>query len=452
MSAWLYLSYGLVVFGTFTTRSGLIQSVHAFSQSAVGYYFLAAIGVVVLGSLVLMVVKRKAFGTLIYPEKFLSREGATFFTLLLLVLITLSVLTGTLLPTLTKGAFTAPPEWFNRVVGPQLGVLVFLIGVCPLFGKVLRSVKNSIWRLAPPLVGLLLALLFGWLGGFRLPAAMVGLGAAGFAGGTVLGELGFNIGGRIRKSGFKDGVRRLPFAGRHGYGGDLVHLGIVLMAVGVIGTQMFVTEEQMTMASGDTAEVGAYTLVYEDLFQESAEDHVNTWATVAVYKNDNYLTTLKPQIAYYAIGEQTMAGPAIRASLREDLYLVLFQWDETGQISLSATINPLSGFLWLGGIILIFGGALAWWPRTDGNRSVVSKRQRTWSQIAADHWCDRLYYSALYTLGPFTNDWTRFWSSAARRAGSGVFSLRRRWRDFQPGGLSRAGCRGEFLGDLVPAV
>ncbi len=397
------LTYGLVIFGTFTTRSGLIQSVHAFSQSAVGPYFLAAIGLVLVGSLVLMIVKRKAFGHLIFPEKLISREGATFFSLLLLVLITLSVLVGTLLPTLTNGSFSAPPEWFNRVVGPQLGVLVFLIGICPLFSKVLKSIRKSIWRLVPPLLGIALALVFGWFGGFRLPAALIGLAAAGFAGGTTLGEIGFSIAGRIRKSGFREAFGHLPFAGKHGYGGHLVHLGIILMAVGVIGTQMYATEEQMTMLPGDTAEVGSYTLIYEDLFQETAEDHLTTWASVAVYRNSEYTVTLDPQMAYYPDDDQTMAQPAIRASLGEDLYLVLFQWDETGQVSLSAMINPLSGFLWLGGMVLVFGGVLAWWPHSEGKTDAENKRLRTRSQIVAFLGMI-VFIILLYTLwGPTVN-------------------------------------------------
>lgn len=377
------LSYGLVIFGTFTTRSGMIQSVHAFGLSAIGPYFLGVIGVVLLGSLALMIVKRNAFGQLVYPEKFLSREGATFFSLLLQVLITLSILLGTLLPTLTKGAFSAPPEWFNRVIGPQLGALVFLIGVCPLFGRVVKSARRSLWRVLPTSLGTLLALGFAWWGGFRMPAAMIGLAAAGFAGGNVLGEIGFGIAGKIRKSGFREALRHLPFAGKHGYGGHLVHLGIVLMTVGVIGTQMYATEKQITLMQGDAAEVGPYTLIYEDLVQETAIDHLNTWGSVAVYRNSDYLMTLEPQMTFYPDKGQMMAEPAIRASLFEDLYLVLFQWDRTGQISLSAMINPLSGFLWLGGIVLIFGGALAWWPRLEMKRGIGNKRLRIWSQISA---------------------------------------------------------------------
>ena len=377
------LSFTLVIFGTFTTRSGLIQSVHAFSESVVGPYFLAALLIVFFGSIALMIVKHKAFGRLIFPEKILSTEGAYFFALLSLMLITISIMVGTLLPTLTGGTFTAPAAWFNRVVGPQLGVLVFLMGVGPLIGKLVRGTKSSLWRLAPPLIGAMAGFALAWWGGFRLPASLIGLTVAGFSGGAAIGEIGFNIGKRIQQSGWKTGLQHLPFLGRHGFGAHLIHLGVVLMAVGVIGTQLYETEQQFTMVPGDSVTVGGYTLLYEDLVQESTDDHLDTWALISTYSGPDYVTTLKPQLNFYSGYNQTMASPAIHSSWREDLYLVLFSWDGAGQISLSAMINPLSAFLWIGGMLVLLGGVLAWWPRWNEGERASAKRQNVGAQIGA---------------------------------------------------------------------
>jgi len=377
------LSFALVVFGTFTTRSGLIQSVHAFSESVVGPYFLAALGIVLLGPIILMIVKHKSFGQLIYPEKILSTEGAYFFALLSLMLITMSIMVGTLLPTLTGGTFTAPAEWFNRVVGPQLAVLVFLMGVGPLIGKLVRGTKHNILRLAPPVIGALTGLALAWWGGFRMTASLIGLTIAGFSGGVALGEISFNIGKRIKQSGWKTALRHLPFLGRHGYGAHLIHLGVVLMAVGVIGTQLYPSEQQVTMVPGDSVNVGGYTLLYEDLIQESIDDHLDTWALISTYRGSDYLTTLEPQLNYYTNYNQTMASPAIHSSWREDLYLVMFRWDGTGQISLSAMINPLSAYLWIGGMVVLLGGVLAWWPRVNKGDEKADHRQSLGVQIGA---------------------------------------------------------------------
>ena len=279
------------------------------------------------------------------------------------MLITVSIMVGTLLPTLTGGTFTAPAAWFNRVVGPQLGVLVFLMGIGPLIGKLVKGNGRTFWRLAPPLVGALIGLGAAWWWGFKMAPALIGLAVAGFSGGAALGEIGFNIGQRVKQSGWKDALGRLPFLGRHGYGAHLIHLGVVLMAVGVIGTQLYAYEQQVTLMPGDSVNVSGYTLLYEDLVQEATDDHLDTWASIAAYQGSDYLSTLKPQMNYYPGYDQTMAEPAIHSSLREDLYLVLFSWDQAGQISLSAMINPLSGFLWVGGMLVLLGGVLAWWPR-----------------------------------------------------------------------------------------
>ncbi|MBG0770866.1 MAG: cytochrome c biogenesis protein CcsA [Anaerolineaceae bacterium] len=377
------LSFALVIFGTFTTRSGLIQSVHAFSESVVGPYFLVALVIVLVGSIALMIAKHKAFGKMNFPEKILSTEGAFFFALLSLMLITLSIMVGTLLPTLTGGTFTAPAEWFNRVVGPQLGVLVFLMGVGPLIGKLVRGVKASLWRLLPPVFGALAGFSLAWWGGFRLSASLIGLTVAGFSGGAALGEIGFNIGKRIRQLGWKTGIRHLPFLGRHGFGAHLIHLGVVLMAVGVIGTQLYETEQQFTLVPGDSVMVGEYMLLYEDLVQETVDDHLDTWALISTYSDSDFLTTLKPQLNYYPGYNQTMSSPAIHSSWREDLYLVLFSWDGAGQISLSAMINPLSAFLWIGGMVVLAGGVLAWWPRVNEGSQLSSRRQSVGAQIGA---------------------------------------------------------------------
>jgi peroxiredoxin len=262
-----------------------------------------------------------------------------------------------------------------------LGVLVFLMGIGPLIGKLVRGTKSSLWRLAPPVIGALAGLGLAWWGGFRMTASLIGLTIAGFSGGAALGEVGFNIGKRIRQSGWKAALSHLPFLGRHGYGAHLIHLGVVLMAVGVIGTQLYASEQQVTLVPGDSVETGGYTLFYEQLTQEARDDHLDTQVVISTYKGSAFLGTLKPQLDYYPGYNQTMASPAIHSSWREDLYLVMFSWDGTGQISLSVMINPLSAFLWIGGMVVLLGGVLAWWPRTHEGDEQAGQHQNVGRQI-----------------------------------------------------------------------
>lgn len=369
-------SFVLVLFGAFTTRSGLIQSVHAFNISESGPYYLGMIGLVVIGSLVLMIIRRDKFGELIYPEKILSREGAIFFTLLLITLITLSILLGTLLPTLTGGRFSAPPAWFNQVVGPQLATLVLLMGICPLLGQWFHKGK-SFWRWLPSMLGVvLMGGVAIWLG-FSKPEAILGLMIAGFAGGASLEEIGDLVAPffKNRETTKKVGWRRL--------GAYLVHFGVVLMAVGVIGTQLYAKEQTVTLSPGERIQVGQYELLYEDLFQEMTIDHLDTWVGITVYKDFSYYATLTPKISYYPNDRQTMAEPSVRAGWGEDLYLVLFKLDTNNQASLAVMINPLINFLWLGGFILLIGGGVAWWQGPVAESGQEGRRKRFWRNVSA---------------------------------------------------------------------
>ncbi len=369
-------SFVLVLFGAFTTRSGLIQSVHAFNISESGPYYLGMIGLVVIGSLVLMIIRRDKFGELIYPEKILSREGAFFFTLLLITLITLSILLGTLLPALTGGRFSAPPAWFDQVVGPQLAALVLLMGICPLLGKWFHKGK-SFWRWLPSMLGaILMAGVAIWLG-FSKPEAIIGLMIAGFAGGASLEEIGeiFTPFFRKMETTKRVGWRRL--------GAYLVHFGVVLMAVGVIGTQLYAKEQTVTLSPGERIQVSQYELLYEDLFQEMTSDHLDTWVDISVYKDSSYYATLTPKILYYPNDRQTMAEPSVRAGWGEDLYLVLFKLNTNNQASLAVTINPLISFLWLGGFILLFGGIVAWWPGIAVESDQKGRQIRIWRNVSA---------------------------------------------------------------------
>ena len=370
------LSFGFVLFGTFTTRSGLIESVHAFSISESGPFYLGMIGLVLIGSLILMIARRKSFGELVYPEKLLSREGAYFFTLLLLTLITLSVLLGTLLPTLTAGRFVAPAAWFNQVVGPQLAALVLLMGVCPLLGKAFQK-GQPLWRWLLPVISAILTVGVAIWMRFTAPVAIIGFMVVGFAGGTALEEIADAIEPLFIK---KQTSRRTNW---RKLGAHLVHFGVVLMAVGVIGTQLYTTEQRVTLSPGERVHVGDYELLYEDIFQEMTSDHLDTWVNIAVYKESNYVTTLTPKILFYPNYQQTMAEPSVRAGWAEDLYLVLFKLDSNNQASVAVTLNPLINFLWLGGFILLIGGAIAWWPREVVGFDYKGQTRRTRRNITA---------------------------------------------------------------------
>jgi cytochrome c-type biogenesis protein CcmF len=363
------LSFVLVLFGTFTTRSGLIQSVHAFARSNLGPYFLAAILLALGGSLALMFNRRASLSAPRPSDGFLSREGMFLLALILFLTFTGSVLVGSVLPTLTEalagGRFEAGPAWFDRVTGPQFGAVLLLMGLCPLLGRAAVALHRLRGRGLPALLGAVLVTAAAALAGFTRPVSLIGFAVVGLAGGTTLVEYGREAVDRSRRRGEHPLQSLWVLFGRNRrkYGGYLVHVGVILMALGIIGTRMYPFETELVLSSGEPVDVEGYTLVYEELRQDSAEDHLSTWASLAVYRNGTYLTPLQPRVNQYSNFDQTVSVPALRAGLREDLYLVLAGWGVGGETAtLKVFVNPLASFLWVGGLVFLVGGAVALWP------------------------------------------------------------------------------------------
>jgi cytochrome c-type biogenesis protein CcmF len=378
------LSFALVLFGTFATRSGMIASVHAFARSPLGYYFLALIAAVLIASATLLISSRDVLAGEDTSDSLLSREGTFYLTLVLLLTLTASIWVGSVLPTLTGGRFEAPPAWFDRVTGPQFAALVLLMGVCPLLGRSVEALRHLRRRGWPALLGMVLvpvlaaaADLTGW-------PSLIGFALIGLAGGTAVAELVHNTAAARRR----DEQGRAPILVRslrrnlRRYGATLVHTGIVLMALGVIGTRLHVVEDEMVVVPGELVYVGEYTLLLEELRPESDKDHAGVSASLAVYRDNTFVATLEPQMRQYTGHQQVVSVPALRSGLREDLYVVLAGWESDGTTTLKVLINPLAGLLWVGGLVLLTGGGLALWPAPSTALPIPS-RSRTRVAVTA---------------------------------------------------------------------
>lgn len=374
-------SFALVLFGTFATRSGMIQSVHAYTQSNLGPYFLSAIAVTLVGSFGLLLSRRKALGSPATLETLLSRDGMFFLTLVVLSLLAFSVFIGSVLPTITEALtarrFEAGPAWFDRVTGPQFALLVLLIGICPLLGRAataLVRLRSRVVLLVAGAVGVPLLLA---VAGFTEPVSLIGFAVVGLAGVVTVGEL---VEGTLTRSlrtheAPLNAFWHLIRLQRRKYGGYLVHVGVVLMAVGIIGTRLYPYEIQQTLQVGQPFEVGRYTLVYEQFRQEFVDDHTRSYATVSVYIDGKPASVLEPRLDDYTSIGQSLTIPALRPMVREDLYLILAGWSDNGDMAtFKIVLNVLVNFLWFGGLVFLTGGALALWPRMQS---------RLWSIVAA---------------------------------------------------------------------
>ena len=402
------LSFALVLFGTFATRSGLIQSVHAYAVSGLGGVFMTAIVVSLITGIGLVIAafhresreeRKRPTSSVEDDFPLLSREGLFFLTVVLFLMLTLSVFVGSVLPTVTEllvgRRFEAGPEWFDRVTGPQFALLVLLMGVCPLIGRGLAAFRLS-FKQGTAGFGAFMGLMgagatvgLGLWAGFVQPASLLGFALTGLAATTAVYEFAHASARRMER---RNEALHVAFWGlvrtqRRRYGGYIVHLGVILMAVGVIGTRMYQVERQMVFQAGEPAEVGRYSLVFDFLSQDRVGDRLSTWAEVTLYTDRGYAATLLPQVDRYEAFQQSYSATALRAGVREDLTLILAGWSEDGTaVTLKAVVNPLAFFLWLGGLVFLAGGALAFWPRSAGGLWNVIAPVLIVSMLAGSAW------------------------------------------------------------------
>ncbi len=379
-------TFAFCLFATFITRSGMVQSVHAFGGSPIGYYFLALIALVLLGTLGLAVARRSLLQSHVEMEDALSREGAFLLTNLLFTGLAVAVLLGTVFPALTGLLMGAPlalgQAFFDRVSEPLALALIFLLGVCPLLGW--RHAGNLRSGLIAPAGAVVIgvgALVLGL--NMHQPLALVAFGLIAWAGGTIAQEFVRGAAARRQVTGeaFWKAPLNLVIRNRRRYGGYLVHLAILLIALGVTGAGLYKVERQVTLRRGEGANVGPYQVRFEGLVSEIAQDKERHIATVGVYVGNTRIGTLRPEYNYYVNVRQFASEVAIRSTLREDLYVAVAAIAQDGSsVTFRVLINPLMAWLWIGGAVLLAGTVVAIWPAAPGRlgaEAAVAAPRRT---------------------------------------------------------------------------
>jgi cytochrome c-type biogenesis protein CcmF len=374
-------SFLLSIFGTFITRSGVIASVHSFTQSNVGYFFLGFLVVAGAGAYTLLYTRWPSLEPDSQLESMLSREAAFLFNNLVLVGIAFSVLWGTLFPILSElvreTKITVGPPFFNKVNIPLGLLLLALTGIGPLIAWRRASKANLKRQFTIPLtagIGTALVLL---IAGMRDPYPVVALSLGGFVLGTVGQEFWRGIRARRRMHG--EGVGRallqLIARNRRRYGGYIVHTAIVIYFVAFTG-MAFKTEREATLKPGQSVQVKSpygytYTLTHVGVSQYKALNRFVTAASVRVSRDGRDLgimTSEKRQHFTVENGQEVASFEpstevAIRSDLREDLYIVFAgAVDGTEEAVYRFTINPLVWWVWYGGVLLAIGGLITMWP------------------------------------------------------------------------------------------
>jgi cytochrome c-type biogenesis protein CcmF len=375
-------SFLLSIFGTFITRSGVIASVHSFTQSNVGYFFLGFLIAAAVLSFTLLYTRWDRLEADTQLESMVSREAAFLFNNLLFVGIAFSVLWGTLFPILSEAVrgtkIAVGPPFFNKVNVPLGLLLLGLTGIGPLIAWRKASTANLQRQFTWPVVtGLaLLALLVA--SGMRNFYALVSLALAGFVLGTLVQE--FARGTRARARMYSESLPvafgRLVARNRRRYGGYLVHLGMMIYFVAFTG-YAFKTETEATLRPGDTATLKSafghtYTFTHMGVSQFEQLNRVVTQASVQVSKDGKAIGVVNsekrqhfsepaPGVRQKSFEPSTEVG--IRSNLQEDLYIVYAgSVNGTEEAVYRFTINPLVLWVWIGALVLIAGALVTMWP------------------------------------------------------------------------------------------
>jgi cytochrome c-type biogenesis protein CcmF len=386
-NVWLIFStFGLSIFGTFLTRSGVVSSVHAFAQSSIGDWFVAFLAIILVVCVFFYVKNRSHLRSEHKLESLVSRESSFLFNNLLFVVACFTVLWGTLFPVLSEWVqghkITVGPPFFNRVMIPVALLLLLLTAVGPLLAwrrTSLESLKRNFrWPVLGSLATGVALIAFGmrpWNDMsyfYSLMTIMLSVMVAL----TVISE--FVRGGRViaRHTGQNIFASMVHLAHRNTrrYGGYIVHFGVIVVMIGFAGSA-FNKDAEQEMGFGDKMNIGAYTLVCQSYTQEDKPNYGSEWAIIDVFKGGKQIATLYPEQRFYKASQQTSTMVANRSTMREDLYLVYEGRNlDTGRPIIKAHLNPLVMWIWVGVWIMIAGTVIALIPNAAAVRVMAPAR------------------------------------------------------------------------------
>jgi cytochrome c-type biogenesis protein CcmF len=392
----IILTYDLVIFGTFLTRSGVLDSVHAFAQSAIGPLFFVFIGLTFEESLRLLSRRWNDLKSGAEMTSWFSREALFLLNNLLFVGLFVVCFWGVIFPVLSEalgivgqmipslaGVFTGQKvavrtDYYNLATPPLFAGLLILMGIAPLSAwkySTSKTLGNAIWR---PFVASLLIIPALLLGTMRSWPAIIGLWLCAFVTLVTIYEFWRATWARhhTRGENLLQSLWNLAGKNRRRYGGYIIHLGVVLMALGIIGTKVFQTETQSTIPQGGEIILGQYRVHFDSLAVFDTTDGRNVArAVVSVYKDGKYLGELHPRRDYYYESQQMMTVPGVRSTIEDDLYIILVDWQPLSTTGATFKVyhNPLINWLWLGGLVFILGTLVAAWPDKDPEMVVIQK-------------------------------------------------------------------------------
>jgi len=376
----IIVTFALTMFGTFLTRSGVISSVHSFGASGLGPPFLGFIAATLIFSFGLLANRMHLLRSRNELDSVVSRESSFLTNNLLFVVAAFAVFWGTVFPLISEAVrgvkITVGPPFYNQVTIPLFLLLLALMGVCPLIAWRRATTSNLHRNFVRPGVAGVLTLASLYALGMRDAYALISFALAAFVTATI--GLEFYRGTRARREiggkGWPAAVWDLVGRNHRRYGGYLVHLGVVLVFVGVTG-KAFVQETDATLGPGESADVADYTVTFRKRQDSGDADRYSVGALLDVARAGRPVGTLMPARRFYRSADEPSTEAGIRSTLRDDLYVMLASYEDD-RATLKIILNPLTAWLWIGGIVMSIGTLIALVPDHRQRRAMAERLLR----------------------------------------------------------------------------
>jgi len=381
--ALIIFTFAFTLLSPFITHGGIESPLHGFLASRYPPYILAAIIVTLIGSLGLLFLRRRGMERERKLSSPISKEGAFLAFNIILVALVFVVILGVVFPQirggLGGGKVALERSFFDWACGPIMLVAVFFIGVCSSLGwrkTSWGSIRSYLLGALVPAVVAAVAILISGIGNWYAVAALV----CGFPLLVVLVEWvrGTRSRRRAAGKGYVTAFFSMIWSNRPQHGGFIVHIGIILITVGIIGSSMYDVEGIATLDIGESMAVGGYELTYDGLSLDEDEAKLNAVASISVKRGAKSVGTMSPQLNYWFAPMQSFAEVAIRTTLAEDLFISMPSYDPgDGSATFRVLVTPLVVWMWIGGGVLLLGGAIAFWPgrrRQPASEVTVSER------------------------------------------------------------------------------
>jgi cytochrome c-type biogenesis protein CcmF len=362
----ILFTFVFTLLSPFITHGGIESPLHGFYGSPFPSYLLSAMIIIIIGSLGLLYARRRDLKSEKRPASLISRENSFLLINIIIVVLVFTILTGTVLPKVVESIggmkIALDRGFFDRTCGPIMLILVLLMGVCPLLGWgkfIWKSAKrNTIFFFLAVLV-ISIAIVISGIGNWYI-AAVILCGLALF---IIFREWCRGTIAHHRKG--ENPVRAflsLIGSNRARYGGLLAHIGIVLIALGIIVSSFYGIERTATLGIGDSMSAGKYELSYNELIFKQDNVKVSAVATVLVSRNGNPVGITHPTYDYWFSHNDFFAEVAVHTTAAEDLFVSL-TWTNFNPKDKTAIfrvlVNPLIVWIWVGGAFFLIGGALS---------------------------------------------------------------------------------------------